>query len=183
MKKWFMLQYWRIQQSQSLISLVFWTSTLTLLIWPYISWRFDTTETILSLPSTYFGLAGIATSVVAMVLLVGLAYDVSLGLWRDHITVVQERNPFNTYKLNPTWGILIAQTNEILRRLAADDEEVQRHCRFIDRMLEWNAKQEIWARSMSSWKRILLDEDPFLFHLTDESRQRLEDSAANLEDF
>ena len=183
MKKWFMRQYWRIQQSQSLISLGFWTSTLTLLIWPYVSWRFDSADTILSLPITYFLLAGIAASVITIVLLVGLTYDVSFGLWRDHITVVQERNPFATYKLNPTWGIVIAQTNEILRRIAGDDEGVQRHCRFIDRMLEWNANEEIWARSMSSWKEILHDEDPFLFYLTEETRQKLEEAAGNLEDF
>ena len=96
---------------------------------------------------------------------------------------MQERNPFATYKLNPTWGIVIAQTNEILRRIAGDDEEVQRHCRFIDRMLEWNANEEIWARSMSSWKEILHDEDPFLFYLSEETRQRLEDAGGNLEDF
>ena len=34
-KKWFMRQYWRLQQSQSLISMGFWCITLTLLIWPY----------------------------------------------------------------------------------------------------------------------------------------------------
>jgi Mlc titration factor MtfA (ptsG expression regulator) len=50
-------------------------------------------------------------------------------------------------------------------------------------MLEWNANEEIWARSMSSWKEILHDEDPFLFYLTKETRQRLEEAAANLEDF
>ena len=35
-----MRQYWRLQQSQTLISMAFWCTTLTLLIWPYVSWRF-----------------------------------------------------------------------------------------------------------------------------------------------
>ena len=72
MKKWFMRQYWRVQQSQSLISLFFWTSTLTLLIWPYVSWRFVAGETMFSIPVTYLGLMAIATTVLTSVLLVGV---------------------------------------------------------------------------------------------------------------
>ena len=50
-------------------------------------------------------------------------------------------------------------------------------------MLEWNSKEEIWARAMSSWKDILGDEDPFLFYLDEEARKNLEEAAANLEEF
>ena len=85
--------------------------------------------------------------------------------------------------MNPTWGLVIAQTNEILRRIASDDEEIQRYCKFIDRMLVWNSKEEIWARAMSSWKDIMGDEDPFLFYLDDETRTNLEQAADNLEEF
>ena len=183
MKKLLMRQYWRIQQSQAIISLGFWTATITLLVWPYVSWRFDANETILSIPLTYYGLLVIAATVLLIVLLVGFAYDVTFGLWRDHITVNQERNPFSTYKLNPTWGIVIAQTNEILRRTAPEDEEIQRYCNFVDRMLDWNSREEIWARAMSSWKDIMGDEDPFLFYLSEEARKDLDESADSLEDF
>ena len=78
---------------------------------------------------------------------------------------------------------MIAQTNEILRRVAPDDEEVQRYCRFVDRMLVWNSKEEIWARAMSSWREIMGDEDPFLFYLDEETRQNLDEAASRLEDF
>lgn len=183
MKKWLMRQYWRIQQSQAIISLGFWTATLTLLVWPYLSWRFDADESLLFIPMTYIGLIGIASAVLTIVLLVGFSYDVTFGLWRDHITVNQERNPFTTYKLNPTFGIVIAQTNEILRRIAPEDEDIQRYCQFVDRMLVWNSKEEIWARAMSSWKELMNDEDPFLFYLDPESRKNLEESADRLEDF
>ena len=183
MKKWAMRQYWRIQQSQAMISLGFWTATITLLVWPYVSWRFHSDEALLFIPMTYVGLISIAVLVLGIVLIAGFLYDVTFGLWRDHITVNQERNPFSTYKLNPTWGIVIAQTNEILRRIAPEDEEVQRYCKFVDRMLDWNSKEEIWARAMSSWKDIMGDEDPFLFYLREEARKDLEESAGSLEDF
>ena len=78
---------------------------------------------------------------------------------------------------------MIAQTNQILRRGASDDEEIQRYCRFVDRMLLWNSKEEIWARAMSSWKEIMRDEAPFLFYLDDEARASLESAASNLEEY
>ena len=183
MKKWFMRQYWRIQQSQTLISMGFWTTTLTLLIWPYVRWRPVFSGTFLGISTTYWGLFGIGASVLLTVLLIGRVYDATLGLWREHLTVVQERNPFTTYKLNPPFGILLAQTNAILRRMEPEDEEIQRHCDFVDRWLEWNSQEEIWARTMSSWKNILGDEDPFLFHLNEEARVKLESSADELQDY
>lgn len=78
---------------------------------------------------------------------------------------------------------MIAQTNEILRRVAPDDEDIQRYCRFVDRMLDWNSREEIWARAMSSWKEIMEDEDPFLFYLEEDARQKLDRAASKLEDF
>jgi hypothetical protein len=183
MKKWFMRQYWRIQQSQTLISMGFWTATLTLLIWPYVRWRPLFSGTFLGIATTYWGLFAIGASVLLTVLLIGRFYDATLGLWREHLTVVQERNPFTTYKLNPPFGILLAQTNAILRRMEPEDEKIQRHCDFVDRWLEWNSREEIWARTMSSWKNIVGDEDPFLFYLDEESRSRLETTADELQDY
>jgi hypothetical protein len=36
---------------------------------------------------------------------------------------------------------------------------------------------------MSSWKNIVGDEDPFLFHLNEEARVKLESSADELQDY
>ncbi len=110
-------------------------------------------------------------------------YDVTFGLWREHLTVVQERNPFTTYKLNAPFGIILAQTNTILRKISEDDEEVQRHCDFVDRWLEWNSQQEIWQRTMSSWKTIVGDEDPFMQHLSETARESLERASDELQEF
>ena len=105
LKKTFMRQYWRIQQSQTLISMGFWITTLTLLMWPYVSWRFESDTEMLAVPMTNWGLGAIAFSVLAVVLIIGWTYDVFLGLWREHLTVVQERNPFTTYKVNAPYGM------------------------------------------------------------------------------
>ena len=79
--------------------------------------------------------------------------------------------------------MLLAQTNTILRKLSEDDEDINRHCDFVDRWLEWNSVQEIWARTMSSWKEIVGDEDQYLFHLSPESREKLELAAKDMQDF
>ena len=81
------------------------------------------------------------------------------------------------------FGMLLAQTNTILRKLSEEDEDIMRHCNFVDRWLEWNSEQEIWARTMSSWKEIVGDEDPYLFHLSEEARNKLESAAEEMQDF
>ena len=43
-KKWLMRQFWRIQQSQTVISLLFWATTLTLLIYARIEHRWEAGE-------------------------------------------------------------------------------------------------------------------------------------------
>jgi len=121
--------------------------------------------------------------VLLAVLAIGWAYDVSLGLWREHLTIVQERNPFTTYKINVPFGMILAQTNAILRRMDPEDEEIQRHCDFVDRWLEWNSKQEIWARTVSSLHNIVGEEDPFFFNLSEGARADLEKSSEDIQDF
>ena len=67
-KKWFMRQYWRVQQSQTIISMAFWVTTLTLLIWPYLRWRFENDSTIAGIsvnPIFSFKKAETATSFAA----------------------------------------------------------------------------------------------------------------------
>ena len=40
-RKWVMRQYWRMQQSQAVVGLLLWGTTITLLVWPYVRWRFE----------------------------------------------------------------------------------------------------------------------------------------------
>ena len=172
-KKWFMRQYWRGQQSQTIISMAFWVTTLTLLIWPYLRWRFENDSTFAGISTTYFGLLGIGATVIVLVLLVGVVYDVTFGLWREHATIIGERNPFQTYQISPNFAIILLQTNLILSKLGEDDEDIKRHCEFVDRWFRWNVDTEIFARTMAGWENIMKDEDPYLPTLTEEERAKL----------
>ena len=146
-----MKQYWRLQQSQAIASLFLWTSTITLLVWPYVSWRFDANTAILGISMTYWGLIGIAALVITSIFSIGYGYDQVLSLWKDHRTVDTERNPFATYQLMPQTAIMMGHLNELLRRQAPEDEEVLASCQWVDEWLAWCCKQEIWDRSQNFW--------------------------------
>ena len=51
--------------------MAFWCTTLTLLIWPYVSWRFVAEKEPFGIPMTYWGLGSIAAGVLVSVLAVG----------------------------------------------------------------------------------------------------------------
>ena len=188
MEKLIMRQYWRIQQSQAVVSMAFWTTTLTLIIWPYVKWRFDDncngslcfSDEILGISSTYFGLMIIGIIVLLTVFLIGYVYDVGFGLWKEHLTISTERNPFVLYLISPPTGLILAQTNLLLKHLVPEDEDVQRHVAFVERWLEWNADEEIWARAMDAWKNNMGDQYPLMPFLSKEMREDLESSSSTL---
>ena len=183
LKKWFMRQYWRLQQSQTLISMGFWCTTLTLLIWPYVAWRFDSSTTRFGVPMTYWGLSSIAAFVIVVVLTIGYIYDQFLALWKEQRTVDTERNPFGTYAMIPANVVILGQINEVLRRQAPDDEAIQESCAWVDRWIAWCAEQEIWARSQRVWDSDLSGGPvPPLHFLPDDSIERARGLAATIED-
>jgi len=181
-RKWFMRQYWRLQQSQTLISMVFWCTTLTLLIWPYVSWRFNSNTQMIGVPMTYFGLGLIASCVLITVLAIGYIYDQFLALWKEQRTVDTERNPFGTYALIPANSVIIGMLNKILREQSKDDKEVQQTCDWIDEWLAWSSKQEIWARSQRFWDETFPEPVPDLFFMPEGSIPAARDVGKKLDD-
>mgnify|MGYP003325638519 FL=1 len=146
-KKWVMRQYWRMQQSQSIISMGLLGSTLTLILWPYVSWRFSSScdsglsinNSVLFIPATYLGLLGIFFTLVLIVLSVGYLYDRVFSLWTAQRSVDFERNPFWTYALSPMFMMNMAMTAENLKRNSPDDAEMQKQMDWILKYCSANA--------------------------------------------
>ena len=144
-RKWAMRQYWRMQQSQAVVGLLLWGTTITLLVWPYVRWRFEATcndamcfnDTIIGIPATYFGLVAIFMTVMLGVLTIGYLYDQVFSLWTEWRSVDMERNPYVTYALTPNWMMITALQAEILRRQSEDDEAMQAQAEWF---LNWCAK-------------------------------------------
>jgi hypothetical protein len=170
-KKWVMRQYWRMQQSQSIISMGLLGSSLTLLLWPYVSWRFSKScdsglcfsNSLLGIPSTYLGLLSIFFSLVLIVLCIGYLYDRVFSLWTAQRSVDFERNPFWTYAVSPMFMMNMALTAENLKRNSEDDPEMQEQMDWILKYCRANANNEMWARTVQHWDKHVSETPNFWF--------------------
>ena len=178
-----------MQQSQSIISMGLLGSTLTLILWPYVSWRFSAgcdsgicfTSSVLGIPATYLGLLSIFFTLVIIVLSVGYLYDRVFSLWTAQRSVDFERNPFWTYALSPMFMMNMAMTAESLKRNSPDDAEMQEQMDWILKYCSENAKNEMWARTVQHWDKHL-DETPTFWFLDEEimakaRSQKIEDES------
>lgn len=113
-----MTTIWRVQQAQMIISIVFWSLTLTGIFYPYI--RIKIFNDWLGPDNVFIGMMIIFLFVVALVLLFGYIYD-KLKFWREQITVAQERNPYS-------YGSKVTPINFILwyAVLNPDDKEARK---------------------------------------------------------
>lgn len=92
LKKSIMTTLWRVQQAQMVISIIFWSLTLTGIFYPYI--RVRALNDLIGPESVFLGMALIFLGVVSLVLAFGYLYD-RLKFWIPQITVAQERNPYS----------------------------------------------------------------------------------------
>jgi hypothetical protein len=174
MKKWMMRQYWRMQQSQSIISLIFWATTLTLLIFERLEasnpqWGRDD-SLIIGLPTAWVVMSSLFFGVGFGVLTVGWLYDRVFSLWTAQRSVDFERNPFWTYALAPVFMMNMALNAENLKRSSDDKEMIAQ----MDWVLKWcknNAQTEIFARSVQNWDRVL-GETPTFWFLDEETMSK-----------
>jgi len=178
-RMWAMRQYWRMQQSQAIVSLLLWGTTITLLVWPLISWRFSPScnselcfsENIAGIPSAYIGLTVIFLSVMFAVLSIGFLYDQVFSLWTEWRNVDMERNPFATYALAPVWVIVIALQAESLKRNSSQDDKIIEQADWCLRWCELYTEGEMFARAVQRWDKDL-GETPTFWFTSDEAMQR-----------
>ncbi len=171
-RKWVMRQYWRMQQSQAVVGLLLWGTTITLLVWPYVRWRFEVScpnealcfnDTFAGIPATYFGLIAIFCSVMIGVLTIGYLYDQVFSLWTEWRSVDMERNPYVTYALTPNWMMITALQAEILKRQAHEDEAMVEQAEWFLTWCKKYADGEMFARAVQQWDRDLGPTPTFWF--------------------
>lgn len=129
-KKWFMLQMWRVQQVAQILTIALLAVNLTLQLYTYMKWR----------EGDLFATPYIGGSIILLVLLAGvwafaLIWDLRLKMWREQMTVVVEKNPFTKEKMTPkeimVYGILWLP---MLDRLAKEDPKIKESA---DAMRRW----------------------------------------------
>ncbi len=143
LKKGLMKQVWRIQQIGALYSVIMLTVTITLVVFPFIEWRFIWAFDKIGIPTTWDLLMVIIIfSVILMgALTAGYIYDGYLKLWKTQNEVAVERNPYAKNLMSPkewiNWQFYFIP---MLRSQGRDDE----------------------ADFMEKWNRRLMEENPIL---------------------
>jgi|SRR3989339_49867 len=92
-KKWFMLQMWRVQQIAAILSLAMLAITDALLIYDKVSWRSGIFET------PYIGATVLLVIIGLLIWGTSIIWDTRLRMWREQMTVLVERNPYAKEKM------------------------------------------------------------------------------------
>lgn len=119
-KKWFMLQMWRVQQIAQVLSLVMLAITNALLLYGYMEWR----------EGSYFSTPYIGIPIILLVIggaiwIAAFIWDMKMKMWREQATVLVERNPYNKEKMSPKeimiYGLIWLP---VMDRLGKDDPKL-----------------------------------------------------------
>jgi len=146
-KKGLMVQLWRIQQSQSLISLLFWALTLAGVFYlSYFHRYFVDVLHIVSNDQVFIGTMILFLLVIGAFLLIGLIYDRTLKLWREQSDVAVERNPYTKERLMPKDIVVWRHASlPLMKELAKKDNAMQKDIEFMENWI---------ARSLAGYKEL-----------------------------
>lgn len=181
-KKWLMRQFWRIQQSQTVISLLFWATTLTLLIYARIEHRWEVGDKIAGLPISYIVMLTLYVSVFLLVLFIGWLYDKIFTLWKEHQNVVLERNPWATYQLTPRDAMIVGYLSKLIRAQNIDDEKIQKECDWVDKWVTATSELEVFDRMVKELDIILEEPVPELHFLPEGTVSKVRERIGKKED-
>jgi hypothetical protein len=119
-KKWFMLQLWRVQQVAQILTIALLTLNLSLTIYPYLKWREGTI-----FAETYAGVTLILLLIAAGVWIFAITWDMKLRMWREQATVLVERNPYAKEKMTSKEVVLYGLIwLPLLEKMAKDDPKL-----------------------------------------------------------
>ncbi len=128
-KKWFMLQFWRIQQVAQILTLVLLGVTDSILLWGKIQWRGG----IISNP--YVGPMIILLSIALVIWFFAIFWDLRLKMWREQTSVLIEKNPYMKERMAPKEIAIYAMTwIPVMEHLGKDDPVLKV---YADELKDW----------------------------------------------
>lgn len=136
-KKWFMLQMWRVQQIAAILTIVLLAVSLSLQIYDYMSWRSGLFS------SPYTGALVIMLLLAAIIWGIAVVWDIRLKMWREQMTVLAERNPYMMEKMSAKELLMFGLVwLPILERVSKDDPEAKRSVEVIKAWMRKVAKED-----------------------------------------
>ncbi|TET91521.1 MAG: hypothetical protein E3J35_02065 [Methanomassiliicoccales archaeon] len=121
-----------------LISIIFWSLTLTGVFYQYIrEWWLFTEVFHIPPENVGLGMTVLFFLVIFSIVLIGVAYDKVFRLWQEQSIVAVERNPYSRFLLMPKEILLWKRCQmRILKEVVKDDPEAQRDIEFMDKWME-----------------------------------------------
>ncbi len=136
-KKGFMVQLWRIQQSQAIISLFFWGLTLAGVFYPTYFHEHFVNLGIVRQSDYFLGTMLLFLAIIGAFLLMGLIYDIVLKLWVEQSDVAVERNPYSKERLMAKEILFWRRsTVAIMKQLAKTDPSIQKDIDFVEKWID-----------------------------------------------
>jgi hypothetical protein len=129
-KKWLMLQMWRIQQVAQILTIAMLALNLTLTVYTYMAWREGTW-----FGTPYVGGAMILLALAAGIWVFAIIWDMRLKMWREQMTVAVEKNPFTKEKMTPKEITMVhIMWLPLLERAGKDDPKAKK---YADALRAW----------------------------------------------
>jgi hypothetical protein len=147
MKKTMMMYFWRVQQSQAVISIVFWGLTITGIFYPFVREKFD--NFLLPKEWVFVGMMIMFSIVMVGVILFGIIYD-KFKFWKEQQIVIAERNPYASWKLMPLhmgWMYLWVETAKALPNRTPELEDA---IRFSEAWIARCKEIDPWTADMTT---------------------------------
>jgi len=148
---------WRMQQTQAVISIIFWSLALTGIFYDranyylhiYLGLDRDEDKQVLTKMAVLFVL------VVVGVMTFGFLYDTIFRMWEQSTTVMQERSPYAIYKFN-AYQVNLARYFQLatLKGLNTDgrlDKEVEFMERWVDKVLKNDEVLRYHVEHVEKW--------------------------------
>ena len=149
-KKKLMKTFWRVQQAQMVISVVFWSMTLTGIFYPYFREKFDNWG--LGQEHVFVGMAVLFSLVVVGILLFGFIYD-KFKFWKEQQFVIIERNPYTGWKMNPVFTQWAELWVEMAKSVPDKSPELEAKIEFFEKWVERLEEIDPWTKEMRGMTR------------------------------
>ena len=149
-KKKLMKTFWRVQQAQMVISVVFWSMTLTGIFYPMI------VEKLREYPwwgeKTFLGLLIFFFIVLSGIFLFGFIYD-KFKFWKEQQLVIVERNPYTSWKMNPVFTQWTELWIEMAKTIPDKTPELEAKIKFFESWVARLEEIDPWTKEMRELTR------------------------------
>lgn len=136
-KKWFMLQLWRVQQVAQILTLALLGVTDSFLIWDKVEWRGGI------IADPYGGPVIILLTIALLVWAFAITWDLRFKMWREQTSVLIEKNPYMKEKFAPKEIALYAMIwIPIMERLGKEDPVLARNAQLLKDWLKREIRED-----------------------------------------